>query len=231
MEKKNNENKIKEIQELIYQKEQELKKKLKKKKKKKIELEINILQKQLGNLMMEEVNRNIRYMKQRYFEQADRPGKLLAWQIKKRRKKTVISELKINGENILDQEAIKSNFAKYYESLYKNTDVRKEDIEDYLQRIQFPDTSEKLREELNKEIEDDEILEAINSSSRGKMPGPDGFTSNCIRTTCGLVVCFCEYLEFFHLYFDGKYQYHRNLLSFLEVCLLTHITTFEIFYI
>lgn len=52
---------------------------------------------------MEEIKRNIKYMKERYFEQAERPGKLLAWQIKERREKTVISKLKVNGYAITEQ--------------------------------------------------------------------------------------------------------------------------------
>lgn len=121
-----------------------------KKTKRRINLEIKILQKQLETLMMEEINRNIKYMKQRYFEQADRLGKLMAWQIKERRKRTIISKLKVNGKIIMEQEEIKLNFVKFYEGLYQKPKVRKEDIESYLQGLYIPEISPKLKEELNK---------------------------------------------------------------------------------
>lgn len=173
--KKKKEIKLKEIQELIYLKEQELKKRSKKKKK--TVLEIKILQKQLETILMEEINRNIKCMKQKFFEQGDRPEKLLAWQIKERRKKTIISKLKINGDMITNQEKIKISFVKFFESLYRNPKVEKKDIENYLQRIDIPEISPKLREELNKEIDEEEIIEALKSTNRGKAPGPDGFIS------------------------------------------------------
>lgn len=81
--RKKKEEKIKQMEKLIQLKEQELKKKIKKKKKK-TELEIKILQKELETITMEEINKNIKFMKQRYFEQANRPGKLMAWQIKEK---------------------------------------------------------------------------------------------------------------------------------------------------
>lgn len=89
---------------------------------------------------MEEINKKIKFMKQRYFEQADKPGKLLGWQIKERRKKTIISKLKVDEEITTNQDIIKLKFMKFFKSLYQNPKVRKEDIEGYLQKIKIVET-------------------------------------------------------------------------------------------
>lgn len=77
----------------------------------------------------------------------------------------------------MEHEAIKSSFLNFYESLYQKLKVKKENIGNYLQGLYIPELSPTLRDELNKEIEDAEILEEINMSKKGKTPGLDGFTT------------------------------------------------------
>lgn len=64
--------------------------------------EIKILQEQMGNIMMEEGRENNKIMYRKYFEGADKPIKLLAWQIKKKRGKAIITKLKIGQQEILE---------------------------------------------------------------------------------------------------------------------------------
>lgn len=61
-------------------------------------------------------------MHQKYFEGTDRPSKLLAWQIKKRRGKALITELKTDQQEILELKDIKNYFVKFYESLVWRND-------------------------------------------------------------------------------------------------------------
>lgn len=85
--------------------------------------------------------------------------------------------MNVDGEIIRDQEGIKLNFVKFYESLYKSPKIRNEDIESYLERVSIPDIIERMGEELKKEFEEEEIVDALKSTSREKAPGPDGYTS------------------------------------------------------
>lgn len=55
--------------------------------KKKILAQIKRLQNQLDSIMNEEIYWQLKKTQQRYFESANKPGKLLASQIKKRQKK------------------------------------------------------------------------------------------------------------------------------------------------
>lgn len=113
--RKSREKKVKEIQEMIKIKEQD---QLKKPKEKMIADELKLLRKQFENMLMEEVNRNIKFMQQKYFESADKPRKLLAWQLKERRKKVIISKFRVNGREVTQQNEIKDGFVRFYTKLY-----------------------------------------------------------------------------------------------------------------
>lgn len=122
--------------------------------------------------MMEEVNQNIKYKQQKYFENADRPGKLLAWQLKERRKKAIIAKLKIGGKETTQQNEIKNGFVKYYTNLYKRVIVDKGLITNYINNTKLPKAMENTKEILNKDVEEEEVKEM----KKGKTPGPDVFS-------------------------------------------------------
>lgn len=66
-----------------------------------------MFQEQLRALMMEDVDRKLKEIKQQSFKGVNNPGKFLGWQIKKRREKRWINKIKVGGKEILDQEGIK----------------------------------------------------------------------------------------------------------------------------
>lgn len=78
------EKKTKDLQERIRLKEEELKKQPKNKKR---WMELEIMQNQMKNLLNKEIEWRIKQLRQKEFEGADKPGRLLAWQIKKKRQK------------------------------------------------------------------------------------------------------------------------------------------------
>ena len=61
---------------------------------------IKILQSQYSMLINEEIEWKIKLMRQKSFEHANKPGGLLAWQIKKREAKKMINQIKIGGNYI-----------------------------------------------------------------------------------------------------------------------------------
>lgn len=163
------------MQELIKTKEQEL---TVHSQKKKILSEIKILQEQLQSILKEEVQKKIRLLSQRYFEGADKPGKFLDRWIKKQRAKAIITKIKIDGVEIVDHQKIKESFVCFFENLYRKKMSKEKEIRKYLEKFQLTKISESLKEQLNKEVEQEEILTAIDAMHKNKSPGPDGYTAN-----------------------------------------------------
>uniref|UniRef100_A0A670HXR6 Reverse transcriptase domain-containing protein n=1 Tax=Podarcis muralis TaxID=64176 RepID=A0A670HXR6_PODMU len=136
-----------------------------------------VLQTQYSTLLGQEVEWRIKSMKQKYFESANKTGRLLAWQLRKRKKQMVINKIKIEEHIIEDPNEIKEKFLQFYETLYK----RKEDedtieIERYLEKNGGERLTDDEKSHLNKPITTDEVKEAIKKMKPGKAPGPDGLS-------------------------------------------------------
>ncbi|WMV42285.1 hypothetical protein MTR67_035670 [Solanum verrucosum] len=82
-----------------------------------------------------------------------------------------LESLKVEGSNVTDPTDIKEAIKSYYENLYKETEVWRPELQ--LQGITCINEDEK--EELQKQIEEEEILECIKLCAMEKAPGPDGF--------------------------------------------------------
>lgn len=57
--------------------------------------------------IFEETEWMMKQMQQKEFENANKPGKLLAWQLKKRREKKYITKIIDKGMELINQQAIK----------------------------------------------------------------------------------------------------------------------------
>lgn len=55
--------------------------------------------------------------------------------------------------------------------------IKSDEIKRYLENFNLAKVSDKLLQELNKEVTDEDIKEAINNMKRNKTPGPEGFTA------------------------------------------------------
>nr|XP_028605648.1 uncharacterized protein LOC114607060 [Podarcis muralis] len=62
---------------------------------------IKVMQAQYSAILSQESDWRIKYMRQRYFESANKMGKLLAWQLRKRKKQNVISKI-VMEDNIIE---------------------------------------------------------------------------------------------------------------------------------
>lgn len=101
-EKKRKEKILKELQEKIREKEIDVQKSRKKKKK---IVELKLLQ-ELNNYINKQIERRNKIFKQKEFQGANKPGRFLAWQIKKRREKKFIVKIQDKGREIFDQKGI-----------------------------------------------------------------------------------------------------------------------------
>uniref|UniRef100_A0A670KB41 Reverse transcriptase domain-containing protein n=1 Tax=Podarcis muralis TaxID=64176 RepID=A0A670KB41_PODMU len=136
-----------------------------------------ILQTQYSILIGQEVEWRIKVWKQKYFESANKTGKLLAWQLRKSKNQNVINKIRIEDQIVEDPKRIKENFIKFYEKLYKR---KKEDIigiKKYLEENRMKGLTEEEKIQLNKPIKTEEIQEAIKKMKLGKAPGPEGLSA------------------------------------------------------
>lgn len=114
-------------------------------------------------------------LKQTFYEQGDRAGKLLAWQIKKLETKSPVTSIISNGQTLLDPIEINNAFKGYYEELYKaQATIKLDNISTFLNKIDIPTISEDDRVNLNSKFTIEEIGQAIDSIKSGKRAGPDG---------------------------------------------------------
>lgn len=86
----------------------------------KIKQEIKTLQSQFAMIINKEVEWNIKKLRQRNFEFANKSGKWLAWQIKKRKEQNTINRIIVNGEEIDNPKEIRKGFLDFYRQPYKN---------------------------------------------------------------------------------------------------------------
>lgn len=115
-------------------------------------------------------------LKQTFFDQGEKPGRVLAWRIKQLQNERLVTSLQNdNNENIVDPIEIKENFKKFYEKLYRSeTDPNTFEMKHFLDSIHIPKISEIIKGELEKAVTFVELSTAIDSMKGGKTPGPDG---------------------------------------------------------
>uniref|UniRef100_A0A670JU36 Reverse transcriptase domain-containing protein n=1 Tax=Podarcis muralis TaxID=64176 RepID=A0A670JU36_PODMU len=138
---------------------------------------IKVMQAQYSAILSQESDWRIKYMRQRYFESANKMGKLLAWQLRKRKKQNVISKIIMEDNIIEDPVEIEKGFVQFFGKLYERGTEDRIEIERYLEQDRGKYILEEDRAWLNREVTVDEVIEAINRMKNGKAPGPDGLPS------------------------------------------------------
>lgn len=114
-------------------------------------------------------------LKQTFYEQGDKAGKLLAWQIKQLETKSPITSIISNGQTLLDPIEINNAFKGYYEEFYKaQASIKLDNISIFLNKIVITIILEDDRVHLNSKFTIEEIGQAIDSMKSGKRAGPDG---------------------------------------------------------
>lgn len=118
-------------------------------------------------------------MKQSYYDQGERAGKLLAWRLKKKiQTSRVINSIVLdNRENLVDPKCINDAFVEYYENLYKSQYPDNMDkLDQFLDQLQLPTLSEETKNDLDGKLSIQELKKALTHMNTGKAPGPDGLS-------------------------------------------------------
>ena len=135
--------------------------------------------KELDRLMTGKIEGQLRFAKQKYYEQGSRASRLLAIQLRKQQTRNTVHKLKSkNPHSFLTKPSdISESFAHFYKNVYKNTGtyIDDEELKSYLQGIQLTEISNTMSEKLDSPIEIREIEEVISTLKNNKSPGPDGF--------------------------------------------------------
>lgn len=118
------------------------------------------------------------YVRQKEYEFGNKPGKLLAHQLKKEQAEKTIKAVHLKENKVTyHPKEINQAFFEFYNNLYKLQGGHSQDaLDDYLKNIKLPEASVQDRHRLNSPFTETEILLTINSMAINKSPGPDGFS-------------------------------------------------------
>ncbi len=133
------------------------------------------LRAQYNALSITKAENSLIRLKQSFYEQGEKAGKLLAWQIKKLDTEKAINNIQIeNGELTSNPLEINNTFVSFYKDLYKSESEHYiEDQGHFLNNLQIPLISEEDKNNLDNMLEESEILESIAKLKNGKTAGPD----------------------------------------------------------
>ena len=140
-------------------------------------VEITKLKSKYNAILSDQVSLMLLKVKQKHFELADKPDKLLARQLRNIQASRMIHEIKTNsGTTTTDPEKINECFREFYEDLYtsKSTTTATHTSE-FLRTLHLPKLSPSAQADLNANITLEEVKQAIRSFPSGKASGPDGF--------------------------------------------------------
>lgn len=135
-----------------------------------------LLKAEFNDISTNKAAANITRLKQTYYDQGEKAGRLLAWRIKAQQNEGRINKIEtIDGQNTTIPTEINNAFRNYYEDLYKSTPP--ENTHHYkkcMDEIQIQSLSEEDSKILDQPIEIADLKAAINCMNSGKAPGPDG---------------------------------------------------------
>lgn len=155
---------------------------------KELEIEINlndttetrqklaILRAQYNELSSNKALNSIMKLKQTFYDQGEKAGKLLAWRLKSIQNERSILEIKSeSGTTVTHPQENNNSFQTFYSKLYiSESSASAHNLHSFLHQIEIPILTDDAKEELNSPIVIAELSEAIDSMKGGKAPGPDG---------------------------------------------------------
>ena len=127
---------------------------------------------------MQKIIANMKKAKSCFFEKMNKIDKPLARLIKKQREKNQINKIRNeNGENTTDNTEIQRIIRDYYQQLCANKMDNLEEMDNFLEKYNFPKLNQEEIENLRRPIISMEIETVIRNLPANKSPGPDGFTT------------------------------------------------------
>lgn len=151
--------------------------------------ELILLKSQYNELTTNKIASSLLWLKQSYYDQGEKAGKLLAWRLKKVQTDRAINSVKLqDGKILIDPSEINTAFKEFYEDLYKseysplNSSGKQKE---FLDKLHFPTLTEEAKTDLDKHLCVEELSEAMKGLSSGKAPGPDGLPIELYKTFAG----------------------------------------------
>lgn len=148
-------------------------------------IELTDMKTELQTLLNEHTLRISNNNRSLYYQQGNKPGKLLARALQNRCKTSPIVKIKTEaGDMRYDPKGILKEFQTFYTKLYNisnhkaNDDPEglQQDIHQYIKETALPVLTPLEVTQLEQEFSEGEIQRVIDSLVPGKSPGPDGFT-------------------------------------------------------
>uniref|UniRef100_A0A3Q3BAI7 Reverse transcriptase domain-containing protein n=1 Tax=Kryptolebias marmoratus TaxID=37003 RepID=A0A3Q3BAI7_KRYMA len=137
--------------------------------------ELLILRAKYDKLSTNKASSEIFRLKQSYYDQGEKAGKLLAWRIKALQNERAINEIISENENTTDPQKINDLFKDYYSKLYTSKGhIPQASLDSFLNSVNIPTLSEIAKSDLDMPISIGELSNAIDKLKSGKSPGPDG---------------------------------------------------------
>lgn len=123
-------------------------------------------------------------LKQSYYGQGEKSGKILAWRIKEQQTERSINYIDApNGKNVVNPEEISETFRVFYERQYSSECSSSLDGQtQFFNDLNIPKLSEKESKTLDEEITKQEIADAMGSMQAGKAAGFDGIRIDLYKT-------------------------------------------------
>ena len=115
-------------------------------------------------------------LKQTFYDQGEKPGKVLAWQIKKLNSERAINAIR-NEQGVITTDPLEINntFVSFYKTLYQSEyPINSGNRNSFLDRLDIPCIPEDTKLELDKDLNLENISIAILNMKGGKASGPDG---------------------------------------------------------
>lgn len=148
-----------------------------------------LLRTKYNKLSVDKAAKSLMWLKQSYYDQGEKAGKLLAWRIKKMQTERAINSIVTSSGNITtDPMAINNSFREFYEQLYSSEcdDSVEQDI--FFDQFQYQTLTEDAKKDLDRDLTKEEISKAIQDISSGKTPGPDGLPTEFYKTFQGKLI-------------------------------------------
>lgn len=115
-------------------------------------MELKILQEKMNCQLHKEREWKLRQARQKEFEGSNKPGKLMAWQVQKKRQKNSIIKIKETGKEIGEQQTIKRVFYNYYSNLPKGKPKDMIKMTNYLREVKLTKVPNFMKDTVNTEI-------------------------------------------------------------------------------
>lgn len=142
--------------------------------------QIKEAKKTLNEILGDEVEKNMKFLKQTYYKVGPKATKLLARLIRKKQLMNTIHKIRDPTTNTLEFEPARIDklFPNYYKKLYSQPDsADEESIRNFFNSLDQPAIREKHNATINLYITAKELEEAITKLKPNKAPGSDGFPS------------------------------------------------------